>query len=106
MANAIDEYAKLVDQFSARNGVEAGQMFGKACIKVKGKAFVSQNKECVVFKLTGECHRNGLALDGAALWDPSGSGRPMKEWVAVPATAHKHFRVLAEAAFDYVAPAW
>lgn len=53
---------------------EAGQMFGKACIKVKGKAFLSQHKDWVVFKLSGEHHRHSLALDGATLWDPSGKG--------------------------------
>ncbi len=103
MANAVDEYAKLITQFCAMEGNVSGQMFGKACIKVNGKAFVSQHKESLVFKLSGEHHRKALALEGAALWDPSGKGRPMKEWVAVPAMAHEHFKVLAQASYEYVA---
>lgn len=102
MANAIDEYAKLIALFAQTNGVETGQMFGKPCIKVHGKAFLSQHKECVIFKLTGTVHGTALALTGAHLWDPSGKGRPMKEWVAVPGS-HTHYAILAKAAHDYVA---
>lgn len=103
MTNAVEEYAKLIAQFGPMEGNESGQMFGKACIKVNGKAFVAQHKEWVVFKLSGEHHRQALGLDGAVLWDPSGKGRPMKEWVAVPATARKHFPKLARASYEYVA---
>ncbi len=44
-----------------------------------------------------------MGLQDAALWDPSGKGRPMKEWVALPASASKHFVAFANAAFQYVA---
>ncbi|WP_426103923.1 hypothetical protein [Massilia sp. TSP1-1-2] len=103
MANVIEEYAKLVARYCVKEGSESGQMFGKACIKVNGKAFVAQHKDWVVFKLSGEHHRNALGLEGAVLWDPSGKGRPMKEWVAVPAMSRQHFPNLALAAYDYVA---
>lgn len=102
MANAVDEYAKLISQFSVLSDTESGQMFGKACIKANGKAFVAQHKEWVVFKLAGAHHAKALGLAEAVLWDPSGKGRPMKEWVAVPATAHQHFSQLARASYDYI----
>ena len=102
MQNAVEEYAKLFTHFLEMAGIKSGQMFGKACITVYGKAFVAQHQEWVVSKLTGEHHRTALGLAGAALWDPSGEGRPMKEWVAIPATAHKHFPQLARASCDYV----
>ena len=103
MATAVDAYAQLMTHFGAMEGTQSGQMFGKACIKVNGKAFVAQHKEWVVFKLSGAHHRQALGLEGALLWDPSGKGRPMKEWVAVPAMAQKHFGTLAAASYAYVA---
>ncbi len=105
MVDAVAEYALLVSCLGADEGVALGQMFGKACIKIHGKAFVSQHKDAVVFKLTGAHHQQAMALDGAALWDPSGKGRPMKEWVALPVSARAHFRALADAARTYVAGA-
>lgn len=105
MTNAISEYAKLVSNFDTVEGIEVGQMFGKACVKVHGKAFLSQQKDLVIFKLTGVSHQIALALEGASLWDPSGKGRPMKEWVALPATERIHFASFAAAAHAYVAAA-
>ncbi len=103
MSNAIAECEKLVAIFGTTAGVAVGQMFGKACIKINGKAFVSQHKEAVVFKLTGAHHEKALALNGATLWDPSGKGRPMKEWVALPPTESKRFTAFTNAALAYVA---
>lgn len=102
MANALAEYEKLVQTFAANAMVETGQMFGKVCLKVKGKAFVAQHKDTVVFKLPGDTHNSAMALAGAVLWDPSGKGRPMKEWVALTANHGKKFAALANAALDYV----
>ncbi len=101
--DAVAHYQKLVAHFSNVEGVSAGQLFGKACLKVEGKAFVAQHRETLVFKLTSPQHGEALALPGACLWDPSGKGRPMKEWVAVPAAEYKRFKALAAAAHDYVA---
>jgi hypothetical protein len=105
MASAIEEYEKLAAQLCAIEGVASGQMFGKACLKVHGKAFVAQHKECVVFKLGGPHHGKAMSAKGAALWDPSGKGRPMKEWVAVPAAGNKNLTAFAVAALDHVAAA-
>lgn len=78
------------------------QMFGKPCFKVNGKAFVSFFENEMVFKLSGESHKKALALTGARLFDPSGKGRAMKEWVQVPFEHSGHWKKLAKAAFDYV----
>ena len=61
-------------------------MFGKKCFKTGkgGKPFVSFFQDCMVFKLTGADHTQALILEGAHLFDPSGKGRAMKEWVQVP----------------------
>lgn len=101
LSDAVAEYDKLVKTLTRTAGVEAGQMFGKPCLKVKGKAFVAQHRGAVVFKLTAPQHAQAMAIEGAVLWDPSGKNHPMKEWVAIPATECKTYRAFAEAALDY-----
>jgi hypothetical protein len=102
MSTAADEYESLISALSDAKGVTTGQMFGKPCLKVGGKAFVALHKETIVFKLSGDAHKMALALKGAVLWDPSGKKRPMKEWVALPITAAKSFMALARDARTYV----
>lgn len=100
--DALTAYTRLVQEFSATDTISSGQMFGKACLKVNGKAFIAQHKETVVFKLSGDAHVKAMSLDQAQLWDPSGKGRPMKEWVALQAEHHKKYATMAHAALDYV----
>lgn len=81
---------------------EQSQMFGKPCFKVNGKAFVSFFENEMVFKLSGETHKEALSLDGSQLFDPSGKKRPMKEWVQVSADHSDKWKIFAKAAFKYV----
>ncbi len=81
----------------------ASQMFGKPCYKVGGKAFVCFFQQEAAFKLTGADHEKALGLTGAKLFDPSGKGRPMKEWVQVPAAHAGVWSQLAMHAAAYVA---
>jgi len=103
MTDILSEYEKLVKTYGTDPLVVAGQMFGKACLKLNGKAFLAQHKDAIVFKLSGASHGKAIALPGALLWDPSGKGRPMKEWVALPSSARPSFAALASAAYDYIA---
>lgn len=102
MATAVKEYEKLIASFGENDGVSVSQMFGKPCLKINGKAFIAQHLEAVIFKLSGADHARALGIPGAALWDPSGKGRPMKEWVALPTIASQHFESFASAALEYV----
>jgi hypothetical protein len=86
----------------ACKGSEESQMFGKPCFKINGKAFVSLFDNCMVFKLTGDMHKEALSLDGSQLFDPSGKGRAMKEWVQVPYHYQAKWAAFAKAAFSYV----
>jgi hypothetical protein len=97
-------YDDIVGALSTR-GAESGAMFGMPSAKVGGKGFMGVFGDALVFKLTGAAHEGALALKGAALFDPSGAGRAMKEWVVVPKAHAKRWPSLAEAAFDYVAAA-
>lgn len=81
---------------------EAGQLFGKKCFKTGGKPFIAFFKASMVFKLTGNEHAEALTLADARLFDPSGKGRPMKEWVEVPFAHRAKWNKLATAAQHYV----
>jgi hypothetical protein len=81
---------------------EASQMFGKPCYTTGGKAFICFFQNEMVFKLNGDAHKEALSLDGATLFDPSGKGRAMKEWVQVPALYLEKWEGLARAAKEYV----
>lgn len=102
MPTVLAEYEKLITLFRNNTDVTSGQMFGKPCLKIQGKAFVSQHKSTVVFKLAGSYHQKAIGFKGATLWDPSGKGRHMKEWVALPASEAKQFKTFAMAALAYV----
>ncbi len=102
MFTAIAEYEKLVSSLSASEEITASQIFGKACLKAGGKAFVAQHKETIVFKLPEPHHSKAIGLPDAVLWDPSGMGRPMKEWVALPVSQRKTFKNFAASALAYV----
>jgi hypothetical protein len=102
VAEAFTAFEALTISLGALNGVETGQMFGKRCLSIKGKAFLALHKQVIAFKLGGAPHEAALALPGAALWDPSGKGRPMKDWVAMPASQAAAFDTVARAALAYV----
>lgn len=81
---------------------EQSQMFGKPCFKINGKAFCCFFENCMVFKLTGDDHKEALALKGSKLFDPSGAGRAMKEWVQVPFVHAAKWEKYAKSAAEYV----
>jgi hypothetical protein len=84
----------------APRGVSLSAMFGMPCLKREGKAFAGRFGDALVFKLNGEAHAEALALTGAVLFDPSGMGRAMKQWVVVPAGHARKWEGLCAAALD------
>ena len=101
MFEAEVAFQDLINLLIRDPDISAGQMFGKACLKVKGKAFVAQHKDRLIFKLSGPEHRRALSLSEAKLWDPSGKGKPMKDWVALGVQHTVTFNEFAQAAQDY-----
>lgn len=97
--NAIQTYEAIGQ---AIPDAVAGQLFGKPCFKIKGKAFICFFKEAMVFKLSGEQHKAALNLEGSSLFDPSGKGRPMKEWVQVSFIHQDKWADHARVALAYV----
>ena len=97
--DARARYDEICDDLVARNpDVALGQMMGMPAIKAGGKMIGGFSQEAMVFKLPDSAVREqALALEGATLFDPAG-GRPMKEWVQVPAAHESEWPELAKTA--------
>ena len=99
--DAEARYEEIADDLAARNAdVELGQMMGMPAIKAGGKMIggFTRGTGAMVFKLPDAAVREqALLLEGAKLFDPAG-GRPMKEWVQVPAAHATEWESLAEQA--------
>ncbi len=80
----------------------AGQLFGKKCFKINGKAFICFFEEELVCKLTDETHKEALSLDGSMLFDPSKKNRPMREWVQISFDYQDRWEQFAAEAAAYV----
>jgi hypothetical protein len=94
-------YDEIVDDLAARDpNVELSQMMGMPCVKSGGKMVIGyESSGAMVFKLPDEVeHAKALGLDGAKLFDPSGRGKPFKEWVQVPAVHESKWPDLAATA--------
>ena len=95
-----ERYDEIADDLLAQNeDVSLGQMMGMPCIKKSSKMIGGFWKGAMVFKLTdAHAREQALALAGAHLFDPSGEGKPFREWAVVPAAHADRWPVLAEQA--------
>ena len=98
----LARYNAVAEELVATSPAVAGKMFGMPCLKNNGKAFAGFYQDAMVFKLSGSRHAEALALPGARLFDPTGRGRPMREWVEVPVEHASRWPELARAALRYV----
>jgi len=101
MPDPQSEYDHVANLMALQPGVSRAKMFGMPSVMVNGKAFAGLSGESMIFKLSGEAHQAALAVDGAKLFEPM-AGRPMKEWVSVPAEHAERWLELAGAALLYV----
>lgn len=98
------QFDEIVDDLAPR-GVLPGALFGARSLTYGGKAFATFRRDRLAIKLGAGtvAHAEALALEGAEPFDPSGKGRPMKDWVAVPASQSDAWPRLAEAGLDAMA---
>jgi hypothetical protein len=102
-ASAESRYAQLVAELVGRPGVtQGGKGFGASALKVHGRIFamLSSGSQFVV-KLPRE--RVAALIDSGqgAAYD-AGKGRPMREWLVVPANSSLEWRAIAEDALAFV----
>ena len=85
-------------------GVTPSMSFGKRGMTADGKVIACFLDDSMAFKLgasTAE-HTTALDLSGAELWDPSGAGRPFKDWVRVPQEHKDTWGRFAELALHHI----
>lgn len=99
MSPGLEQYLSVSRKLKS---AEESQFFGKPCFKINGKAFVAFFENAMVFKLGGKFHAKALGFNGARLFDPSGKGKAMKEWVQVPFAHAGEWPELAAEALKYV----
>jgi hypothetical protein len=97
---AAEVLDNLADEL-AGEGVIRGTLFGKQCLKLHGKAFLCAFHDAMVFKLDSDSLEGAMSLEGARRFDPSASGRAMREWVEVPPDHAAAWRGLAHDALQY-----
>ena len=95
-----ERFDEIVDHLVARDpDTQETQMMGMPAVKRHGKLWIGFWRDAMVFKLVDpEAHAQALALEGSHLFDPSEKGRPMREWVVVPAAHADRWAELAEQA--------
>ena len=98
----IEKLQEIANSFDPASNVSVSKWFGKPCVSIGKKVFVILWGPDLVFKLAGESHAEALKIDGAHLFDPRGSGSPMKEWVQVPAAQSASWDRFAKLAFEFV----
>lgn len=96
---AMTEFQRLTRALLGE-GVTAGKMFGKDALKFESKAIACLLEDNMGFKVgrSSEIMRTALTYPGASLFDPSGQGRPFRDWVSVPDTAIGQWENLLRAA--------
>ena len=103
MLSADEMYERIAARLGQYPLVTCRKMFGVPSIFVNGNTFLAYYQEAMAFKLRGEDHARALAVPGAQRWDPSGRGRPMREWVCLPPGQAARWDEFADLAYEYVA---
>jgi hypothetical protein len=98
-------YNAIVNELLTDPGVTEGNLFGVPVLKIGGKPFAGLYKEDLVVKLGIDRVQEMLRAKTGGQFDPSGAGRPMKEWIRIkePASATgKKWLALAQEAKAFV----
>jgi hypothetical protein len=82
--SAEESYRRVVDELRADPEIVETKMMGMPSLKRDGKLFAGYREDALVVKVGRE--RAGELIDAgrAQPFDPSGRGRPMKDWAVVP----------------------
>ena len=98
-------YGEVVQALLSDPRVTEANMFGMPTLKVGGKAFAGLWKKQLVVKIGVPRVQELLKAKAGKQFDPSGMGRPMKEWIMLKepeSNAKKRWLELAEEAKAFV----
>lgn len=93
-------YDELAAELAPR-GASTGAMFGARSLTYGGKVFATTKNGRFTAKLGAGTPEHTQALEVGEPFDPSGKGRPMKDWVHLPAALDSEVVAsFVEAAFE------
>ncbi|MCW2751366.1 MAG: hypothetical protein JWR83_2476 [Aeromicrobium sp.] len=94
----------IVEDLGPR-GVLSGALFGARSLTFDGTAFACLKGGRLAVKLGAgtAAYAEALALPDGELFDPSGKGRPFKDWVAIAAAQAARWPHYAEAGLEVIA---
>ncbi len=95
-------FAKLKAHCKNEPGVDLGKMLHAQALRVHGKAFCFATDTALVMKLPRE-RVDWLDAEGTGTGMTMGTGRVMKEWIALSAEDETLLRALADEARAFVA---
>jgi hypothetical protein len=98
-------YNAVVNELLTDPRVSEGNLFGVSVLTISDKPFAGLYKKDLVVKLGIDRVQEMLRAKAGAHFDPSGAGRPMKEWIRVkePASSpKKKWLALAQEAKAFV----
>jgi hypothetical protein len=103
VAKAQKEFDAIGQELAASAPVQRVQMMGMPSLKSGGKMFAGLYADAMTFKLGAgtPALAEALALKGAKLFDPSGIGRAMKDWVQIPVAHAKRWPDFARTALQH-----
>lgn len=90
-------YRQVVEGLLADPAVSEGQMMGMPALKLGSRMFGGLFEGDLVVKIGRERVGQLVGAGRARPFDPSGRGRPMKDWAQVPAPAEDWAALAAEA---------
>ncbi len=102
MPDTQQVFDALAEKLAKAKRAEKATMFGKQCMKFRGNGFMAFFEGDLVLKLSGQSREDALKLKGSRLWDPSGQGRAMKEWVQISASHLSKWEDLALKSIEYI----
>lgn len=98
---ALESFDALVEGL-ADGGATAGKLFGMPAAKISTKVFAGLFGDALVVRIGVDEVDRLIAAGEGGPFDPSGRGRPMKDWLLSAATVEQ-WPPLAEAALAFTA---
>src|SRR5688572_15961336 len=102
MINPETIFDSIVESLTSQPNIKRGQMMGIPTLYVNGNAFANYFHGSMVFKLSPTDVKQALALQDAKLFDPSNSGKQMKQWVQLLPVHRDQWADWVDAALSYV----
>jgi hypothetical protein len=84
---ADEAYRSTVERLCEDPRVTETRMMGMPALKRVGKLFGGFHDEALIVRLGRQRVDELIAADLGSAFDPSGRGRPMKDWIAIPLPA-------------------